>query len=169
MLESAIAPGGRRSAGGARAPVIAQRRGGGLAPESWLEGAQANPAMDCANRRLLLSDGDHGTFLTMGFTLNELKLLRALLDHPAGEHYGLDLIRRSGLKSAVVYPLLARFEDGGLVVGEWEDIDESVEGRRRRRYYRLTGEGERVALEALREVALALAPPGFVFPALGTG
>jgi len=43
-------------------------------------------------------------------------------------------------------------EKHGVVTASWEDIDESLEGRRRRRYYALTGEGARVARRALAEL-----------------
>lgn len=87
-----------------------------------------------------------------------LQVLRALLDDVGGPHYGLDLIRRSGVKSGTLYPVLYRLETAGWVVGEWEGIDEAAEGRRRRRYYELTGEGERLARRDLA-LAAALAPP----------
>ena len=69
-----------------------------------------------------------------------------------GEHrYGLELSRATGLKSGTLYPILARLEDAGWVVSEWEQIDPSVEGRSARRYYRLTGEGRKNARAALQE------------------
>jgi DNA-binding PadR family transcriptional regulator len=40
-------------------------------------------------------------------------------------------------------------EAAGWITSAWEEIDESKEGRRRRRYYRLTGLGTRQAEEAL--------------------
>ena len=95
-------------------------------------------------------------------SLSYLKLLRALLDDPLGPHYGLELIERSGVKAGALYPLLARLEEEGLVVGEWENIDESVVGRRKRRYYRLTGVGVKTANDMLAEAAGALMPPGLI-------
>jgi PadR family transcriptional regulator PadR len=76
-------------------------------------------------------------------TIPTLRVLAALLADPLGEHYGLALCRAAGLPRGTVYPILARLEGAGWLVGAWEDIDERAEGRRRRRYYRLTGDGIR--------------------------
>jgi len=79
------------------------------------------------------------------------RVLAALLRDPSGPRYGLELGRETGLKSGTLYPILARLEGAGWVVSEWERIDPSVEGRRPRRYYRLTRTGEKVAHGAVRE------------------
>lgn len=92
-------------------------------------------------------------------TLTELRILRAFLDDPTGDHYGLEIIKTTGVSSGVLYPVLARFESRGWVRGVWEDVDEAKEGRRRRRYYRLSAEGERVARERLAELIADLQPP----------
>jgi DNA-binding PadR family transcriptional regulator len=76
-------------------------------------------------------------------------LLNVLLDSPAYENYGFELARVSGLQSGTIYPLLRRLEESGCVTSRWEEVDPSAAGRRRRRYYRLTGEGERVARAAV--------------------
>lgn len=70
-----------------------------------------------------------------------LKVLRALLSEPGAELYGLEILRRTGLKSGTVYPLLDRLEAAGLAESYWEEIDPTDEGRPRRRFYRLTGAG----------------------------
>jgi DNA-binding PadR family transcriptional regulator len=49
-----------------------------------------------------------------------------------------------------LYPLLARLEDQKLVTSAWETPER--EGERPRRYYRLTGEGVRVARLELARV-----------------
>jgi PadR family transcriptional regulator, regulatory protein PadR len=92
-------------------------------------------------------------------SLATLLVLRTLLDEVATAHYGLELSARSGVKTGALYPILSRLEKDGWIEGQWEDIDESAAGRRRRRYYRLTGEGERAAREILAETAARLAPP----------
>lgn len=46
--------------------------------------------------------------------------------------------------------LLIRLENSGWISSAWENIDESAEGRRRRRYYRLTPLGQSMATHALR-------------------
>jgi PadR family transcriptional regulator, regulatory protein PadR len=47
-----------------------------------------------------------------------------------------------------LYKALGRLEEFGLLVSRWEDA-EAAEGRPRRRLYELTGEGARVAEQAL--------------------
>jgi PadR family transcriptional regulator PadR len=39
-----------------------------------------------------------------------------------------------------------RFEKEGLLTSEWEEADPQQEGRPRRRLYRITGAGQRLAL-----------------------
>ena len=77
-------------------------------------------------------------------------VLAALLADPAGTHYGLEISRAANLPSGTLYPILARLEQAGWVESEWEQIDPSAAGRRARRYYRLTGVGERVARRELK-------------------
>jgi len=78
-------------------------------------------------------------------TLQTLSVLSAFLGEPGKPKYGLELGRAAGLPSGTVYPLLARLEKAGWLSSDLEDIDERVAGRRRRRYYRLTGDGARLA------------------------
>jgi transcriptional regulator len=75
----------------------------------------------------------------------EVLILSALED---GQLHGYDIAREIGRRSggllmfhvASLYPLLYKLEDRGWIAGRWvEKI-----GQRRRRYYRLTGEGRRV-------------------------
>jgi len=90
-------------------------------------------------------------------------LLSVLLDAPGEESYGFELSQASGLPSGTIYPILRRLEDRGVLASRWEFLDESKEGRRRRRYYRLTGQGERVARTAIaaQAPALRLLVPGW--------
>jgi PadR family transcriptional regulator len=91
-------------------------------------------------------------------TIPTLRVLAVLLADPLAEHYGLELCHAAGLPSGSVYPILARLETAGWLVGAWEDIDEAAEGRRRRRYYRLTGTGRERARATLAEREAALRP-----------
>lgn len=84
------------------------------------------------------------------------RVLAAFLREPNRDRYGLEIGKSAGLKSGTLYPILARLEAAGWVVSEWEQIDPSVEGRRPRRYYRLTGEGKRIARDAVRETEAQL-------------
>jgi PadR family transcriptional regulator PadR len=87
------------------------------------------------------------------------RVLRALLDDPMAPRYGYDLMKAAGLKSGTLYPMLSRLEDERLVTSAWETPQQ--EGERPRKYYRLTGEGIRVArLELARVSASRTRAPG---------
>jgi PadR family transcriptional regulator len=90
-------------------------------------------------------------------TLQTLHVLKALLDNPVEEHYGLKISEASGLPTGSIYPILTRLETAGWVTSSWEDIDESAEGRRRRRYYKLTKDGAELAREELAMVSERIA------------
>jgi PadR family transcriptional regulator PadR len=81
-------------------------------------------------------------------TLQTHAVLSTLLREPRTEKYGLEIARESRLSTGTIYPILARLEAAGWLESGWEDIDESAEGRRKRRYYRLTGVGVREARRA---------------------
>lgn len=85
-------------------------------------------------------------------TYNGTLVLQALA---RGLRYGFEIMDLTGLASGTVYPILRRYEHGGLVSSDWEEADAAHgEGRPRRRYYRLTTEGEAAvarALDRLRE------------------
>jgi DNA-binding PadR family transcriptional regulator len=98
-------------------------------------------------------------------TLPVLKVLGAMLDDPAGDHYGLAIAHQTGLKSGTLYPILARLERAGWVTSNWEATDPTEQGRPRRRYYRLTGAGEQAARRALAELSALAAPSPFTRPA----
>jgi PadR family transcriptional regulator PadR len=70
------------------------------------------------------------------------RVLQAFLDSPTEEIYGFALSQATGLKAGTLYPVLQRLRDDGWLAARWEEIDEHVEGRRRRCYYRLTAAGE---------------------------
>jgi PadR family transcriptional regulator PadR len=85
----------------------------------------------------------------MRMTGSTLAVLDALVSDPSRELYGLEIAQRAGVASGTLYPILLRLERERWVVGTWESIDESEEGRRRRRYYKLTGHGVVEARRAL--------------------
>ncbi|HEU5063586.1 MAG TPA: PadR family transcriptional regulator [Solirubrobacterales bacterium] len=78
-----------------------------------------------------------------------LALLNVLLEQPADWKYGLELIEALGIKGGTVYPTLARLQRFGWLESHREDASPSELGRPRRRLYRLTGEGQRQAEDAL--------------------
>ncbi len=91
-------------------------------------------------------------------TFTTARVLRIFLGDSAGDHYGFEISKDSRLPSGTIYPILARLEREGWITGHWEDIDEKTEGRRRRRYYRLTGIGQRAGLAALEDTRKLLFP-----------
>jgi DNA-binding PadR family transcriptional regulator len=81
-----------------------------------------------------------------------------------GERYGLEIIeavkKASGGKIQLgfgsVYPSLHKLEEKGFLVARWGDETPEERGGARRRYYRITGLGEKVLQEKqrfLKEVA----------------
>src|SRR5689334_5100289 len=98
----------------------------------------------------------------MRMTAQTQAVLASLLKEPERARYGLEITHEAGLPSGTIYPILARLEAAGWITSEWEEIDPSAEGRRPRRYYRLTGEGELAARASLaatvKKLELALRP-----------
>jgi|ERR1043165_1581136 len=88
-------------------------------------------------------------------TLPSLSVLKAFLDKRGFRASGADVMNSTKLASGTVYPILFRFEEAGWLKSEWESIDPTKEGRPRRRYYVLTGAGQRVAREALTGIGAA--------------
>jgi PadR family transcriptional regulator PadR len=83
-----------------------------------------------------------------------LKVLRAFLDEPDAQIYGLALRRATRLPSGTLYPILERLEANGLAASWWEEVDPREAGRPRRRFYRLTGSGMHEARQLLQEYSL---------------
>ena len=75
----------------------------------------------------------------------KVKILNKLLEDPANPHYGYELMRSTGVKSGSLYPILEQLERAGWLEARWESIEERVEGRPPRRWYRLTGLGQQCA------------------------
>lgn len=84
-------------------------------------------------------------------TAQALAVLGAMLRESTAEWYGLDLSKRSGLKPGTIYPILDRLLKLGWLDRRWEDIDPVIEGRPRRRLYKLSGVGASAARRALDE------------------
>jgi DNA-binding PadR family transcriptional regulator len=101
-------------------------------------------------------------------TLTTQLVLRALLEHPTDELYGLEICARAGLQSGTIHPILARLKKAGWLESRWEDVDPHEQGRPRRRYYQLSPDGTeraRVALSRAAETTAALKRlrPGLAF------
>jgi PadR family transcriptional regulator PadR len=80
------------------------------------------------------------------------QVLRALLEDPTAEKYGLEICKAVGLAPGTVHPIFYRLEEIGWVESRFEDIEPSEVGRPRRRYYRLTRDGAELARDALARV-----------------
>lgn len=95
-------------------------------------------------------------------TTPTLAVLGAMLGDPSAEWYGLELSRRSGFMPGTIYPVLDRLLKAGWLERHWEEIDPAVEGRPKRRLYRLTAVGVCDGQKALDEhlVSLQVWPPG---------
>lgn len=98
-------------------------------------------------------------------TIPTLLVLRAMLEYPTQEMYGLEIGASAGLASGTVHPILARLEASGWLESRWEDVDPRMEGRPRRRYYRLSPDGAARARAALtagsRRSVIRELRPGF--------
>jgi PadR family transcriptional regulator PadR len=93
-------------------------------------------------------------------TLQTQLVLRALLDEPSKQRYGLELSDLVGLRSGTIYPILARLEQAGWVDSAWEDpAAHEAAGRPRRRFYRLTPDGADQARAALARAHQPRAQP----------
>lgn len=73
--------------------------------------------------------------------INTLRVMALLYQEMDGEHYGLSIGRHLEMGNGTLYPILDKLEKMSLITGDFEDIDPVVEGRRPRRYYRLTAQG----------------------------
>ncbi len=83
--------------------------------------------------------------------VTSLQILGAIRD---GVAYGLDIVARTGLPSGTVYPTLGRLKKSGLVRARWEDQRiADREGRPRRRYYELSGDGGQALAEGASRMA----------------
>jgi DNA-binding PadR family transcriptional regulator len=105
------------------------------------------------------------------------RVLRVFLEDHTAARYGYDLMRAAKVQSGTLYPMLARWAEEGLVESEWEQATaQDRGGRPPRKFYRLTGEGVRIArLElaehgAVRQATAAARPGGRALrPAGGRG
>ncbi|GLY23569.1 helix-turn-helix transcriptional regulator [Micromonospora sp. NBRC 101691] len=93
-------------------------------------------------------------------TPQTVEVLRLLLAAPDCPRYGRDIARQTKLKTGTLHPILARLELAGWVESFWEDpAAHEAQGRPRRRYYRLTTDGARVAGAAVADPRAGAAPP----------
>ncbi|HEY4339857.1 MAG TPA: helix-turn-helix transcriptional regulator [Steroidobacteraceae bacterium] len=74
-------------------------------------------------------------------SLQTLRVLDAFLENPGDELSGADVLKRCGIASGTLYPILLRLESAGWFKSRWEAVDPVTAGRPRRRLYRLTPTG----------------------------
>ena len=94
-------------------------------------------------------DGD--LYESLRLELRRGSLTLGVLARMRQEHYGYTLrqaLAEDGLEmeESTLYPLLRRLEAQGLLVSEWRDED-----RRKKRFYRLSPEGEALLARLLQE------------------
>src|ERR1700686_1410900 len=94
-------------------------------------------------------------------TQRALLVLRYLLNDHRGRS-GADISRATKVGPGTLYPMLARLEGSGWLSSGWEAIDPTVAGRPRRRFYKLTGVGQRKACAALADLQIAEGEPVWV-------
>jgi PadR family transcriptional regulator PadR len=82
-------------------------------------------------------------------SLQTLRVLETFLENPSDALSGADVLKRSGMASGTLYPILLRLEAAGWFVSRWETIDPAKAGRPRRRLYRLTPGGLQLATNVL--------------------
>ncbi len=94
---------------------------------------------------------DNSLFETLRLELRRGCLIVAVLAQLRVEHYGYTLRkaledRGLDIDEGTLYPLLRRLESQGLLVSEWRE-----EGKRNKRFYKLSAEGKRVLKDLLAE------------------
>lgn len=94
----------------------------------------------CRHRRML------GKLRVTDATLDVLQILLRGDD----ESYGWKIAQEIGRATGSVFPILARLEQAGWAVSEWETSEQSARGSRRR-FYRLSQEGMAQARKVLTE------------------
>jgi PadR family transcriptional regulator, regulatory protein PadR len=100
----------------------------------------------------------HGTLLPLELEILGVALSRLRSGQATFHGFGLAQTMReqSGSRAltahGTLYKALGRLEDFGLLTSRWEEAA-AAEGRPRRRLYELTGQGARVAQQALADDA----------------
>ncbi len=90
-------------------------------------------------------------FETLRLELRRGCLIVAVLAHLKEEHYGYTLRKALddqglAIDEGTLYPLLRRLETQGLLVSEWRE-----ENKRKKRFYRLSPQGEVILKQLLDE------------------
>src|SRR5438309_2323477 len=87
-----------------------------------------------------------------------VKVLKEFFENPRHDQYGFGLMGATGVKSGSLCPILDQLTARGWIESFEEDIDEHVEGRPKRRLYRLTALGQREGRKAIADFYEDLGP-----------
>ena len=100
-----------------------------------------------------------------GFRLSQpsLKVLRFFLDQPTQPRSGAEIGKATRIFSGTLYPMLIRMEKSGWLTSRWEEVDPSVVGRPRRRFYQLTATGQKEAVNAFTELQVNVQAPSWAY------
>ena len=93
-------------------------------------------------------------------------VIKVFLEDPEQPRYGFELMRRTGQPSGTLYPILAKLEQAGWLIGGKEDIDPHAEGRPPRRNYLIVGAAIAVARTQLAALSEQYRPPVPILPRL---
>ena len=96
-------------------------------------------------------------------TRNVLQVYAAMLANAQGKNYALELSKQAKVNIGTIYALMARLENTGMVTSQVEEISPALAGRPPRRYYTLTGEGQRIARSELEAAQKAFAVGGIAY------
>ena len=88
-------------------------------------------------------------------TQQTISVLSALVE--TRELSGSEIAKETGLASGTLYPLVYRLEKAGWLDSRWEKGDPATLGRPRRRYYRITAEGQKRVARIVHELGGKLA------------
>ena len=88
-----------------------------------------------------------------------LRVLLAIWQGPQGGLSGAQISKATSVGSGTLYPLLARLEKAGWLVGDWEAVDPRQVQRPRRRFYRLTALGGASARDEFSKLQVRTGEP----------
>lgn len=97
--------------------------------------------------------------LEVKITTNVARVLHVFLEDTSAPRYGFELMRRTGLPSGTLYPILARLQRAGWLTSQREDIDPAEESRPARTLYLISPEGAQTARCELAALSEQLRPP----------
>jgi PadR family transcriptional regulator, regulatory protein PadR len=84
-------------------------------------------------------------------TQTTLRILQTFITDVSKELSGADVWKETKIGAGSRYPILIRLERAGWLTSRWEELNPSEAGRPRKRFYRLTVNGQAWAQSALKE------------------